>query len=864
MNSSGSGGPVVAAWGCALLFLISSTAVKADESPDDYGWQANWYGPGISGQVNAMIEFEDQLIVAGFFPSVGSEIVNHIAAWDGQQWQAMGGPDSPGFNSGVATLAVFNGELYAGGHFTHAGQTELNHIARWDGDQWQPLPENGTVGVSLSSVDALLEFDGQLVVGGSFTSAGGTAANGLAAWDGSQWSALGSAPGESLSGFILSLAIYQDELVAGGYFGLSGGGGGIARWDGDQWLPLYGGHGDGLIPSIVHAMIVYQDELVVGGNFHEADGQPAYSIARWNGSDWMSLEDDQGNGVGRFDEVNALVIQGDDLVVGGSAHTAWIENSVNLARWNGSQWQPIDPGASGEDSSVFALAVYEETLWVATHRRSSDLDVGLGLVLWDGNQWQSAPESGSSGVESTVRATLMLGDDLVVGGSFIQAGTTSAYGIARWDGLEWRAFDAQNDEPYLWEVNDLILFNDELVVAGGFIAGDHFGGVARWDQAQSRWVELVSPNDQGIAGWVEALTIFDGELIAAGSFADAGGVEVNNIARWDGTQWRALTGSSGTGTSARNHALAIHQGDLIVGGEFSSAGGVSALYLARWTGDQWQPFAATAGPFHIGGGTPGVKALAVHQDEVFAGGTFRRAGIFEVNNIAHYDGEFWRPLEGKESGGTGLPGPSTVREVLSLAMFGSTLVVGGNFAASGDLALLGLATWDGRNWGTVGAPDLNALSARVHHIATGAQPNTMLVAGRIDGIGSAPAWNLAEFRWQTGSVEIIEISDTNPHAGVPVTVTVEATGEPFVPVSGLGVVHASTGESCHSEDIQQLDAITSRFTCNITFSEEGEPDLAASISPSWTHLMTPAEPLSITVQPPEPPLFHDRFENVTK
>ena len=65
---------------------------------------------------------------------------------------------------GVHALMVYNGELIAGGEFTTAGGTEANCIARWDGTTWSPL-DSGMNG----EVFALTVYDGELIAGGRFT-----------------------------------------------------------------------------------------------------------------------------------------------------------------------------------------------------------------------------------------------------------------------------------------------------------------------------------------------------------------------------------------------------------------------------------------------------------------------------------------------------------------------------------------------------------------------------------------------------------------------------------------------------------------------------------------------------------------------
>ena len=90
-------------------------------------------------------------------------------------------------NGVVYALAVSGSTLYAGGDFTTAGGRAANYIAAWDGSSWSALGSgmNGPV-------YALAVSGSTLYAGGGFTTAGGVAANHIAAWDGSSWRALGS------------------------------------------------------------------------------------------------------------------------------------------------------------------------------------------------------------------------------------------------------------------------------------------------------------------------------------------------------------------------------------------------------------------------------------------------------------------------------------------------------------------------------------------------------------------------------------------------------------------------------------------------------------------------------------------------
>jgi hypothetical protein len=89
-----------------------------------------------------------------------------------------------------------------------------------------------------------------LYAGGSFTTAGGAAANRIARWDGSAWTPLGG----GMNGEVLALAVHDDgsgtALYAGGTFSSATDSGDsfLARWGCDTVSPVI--H----LPSTVHVL----------------------------------------------------------------------------------------------------------------------------------------------------------------------------------------------------------------------------------------------------------------------------------------------------------------------------------------------------------------------------------------------------------------------------------------------------------------------------------------------------------------------------------------------------------------------------------------------------------------------------------
>src|SRR5690606_21758829 len=120
--------------------------------------------------------------------------IRHLARYDGSAWSAIGGSVIfQGLGNGRIddTVVMPNGDLVVGGNFTSTAGVPAIGLARWDGATWSAFGDPifpwqvGTVG------DLILQPNGELVVAGSFQSIGGVSANGVAAWNGSTWSPLG-------------------------------------------------------------------------------------------------------------------------------------------------------------------------------------------------------------------------------------------------------------------------------------------------------------------------------------------------------------------------------------------------------------------------------------------------------------------------------------------------------------------------------------------------------------------------------------------------------------------------------------------------------------------------------------------------
>ncbi len=329
-------------------------------------WLTSIGQPGPNAYVHALAVFDDgtgrSLYVAGDFSDVEGVAAKRIATWDGWNWSELIG----GMNNSVLALAAFDDgtgtALYAGGHFTVAGGTFAKRIARWNGSTWAALGAGIGESTGLDDVKALATFDDgsglALYAGGNFTLAGGVAADRIARWDGTHWTALGSGLDDDPN----ALAVFDDgtgpALYAAGEFTVAGGVPAkyIAKWDGSSWSAL----GDGLI-IWAWALAVHDDgsgPALFAGTASFLGGSP---LVKWDGSSWSDVGTANGAvyALTEYDDGSGLV-----LLAGGDFTKVAGVDAKRVAKWDGSAWSAL---GSGVNDRVLALAAYDDGDGTALH-----------------------------------------------------------------------------------------------------------------------------------------------------------------------------------------------------------------------------------------------------------------------------------------------------------------------------------------------------------------------------------------------------------------------------------------------------------------------------------------------------------------
>jgi len=638
---------------------------------------ANWFplNGGLTASLNSPMTGlgSDGVYVyaGGLFTNADNTGAQYNAKWDGANWSPLGDNtlSGPGF-----VYKRLGSNLYVGGVFSTAGTNTVNNIVCWNGANWIPLDGgvSGCTGQScVSAVESIALQNGNVYVGGNFTSAGGVSASYVACYDGTAWHAMGN----PFNGPVTALIFYGPYLCAGGLFtntslGLTN----IARWDGASWSPLPGGGADGQVEDFA----TDGTNLYAGGLFQNIGGTPAAGVARFDGASWSAL----GTGLQSYaaPEVFKMSWQTNGLYVGGVFCVAGAAGATDVALWDGVNWQALGGQTSGgityPTGGVNALQCYGSNVFAGGLFIAAGDVAAKNLAFWDRTNWHAFGTGvGGSlpGFRTFVDAlgTLNLDPthiDLYAGGNFTNVDAVSSQCIAHWDGTNWSALGQGVDSSVLAlaGVDSLLYVGGEFTNAGGVYSP----GLALWD-GFNWYASSGGLSGANAAVYALACDQNTGNVYVGGIFTIAGVTAAANIAYYDGVNWSAL----GNGANGTVRALALNNGILYAGGAFTMAGTASASHVAQWDGTNWSA---------LGTGINGpVYALTVLGTNLYACGNFTIAGGISASNIAKWNGSSWSAL------GSGL-----AKTAFALAAAGNDLFVGGGFAFAGDKPAQDISRWN--------------------------------------------------------------------------------------------------------------------------------------------------------------------------
>lgn len=538
-----------------------------------------------SAEIRALAVFNNELYAAGQFDVAGGTPVDGIARWDGSTWRAVGGGLRQ--NSGMSVgfpyaMCTHAGRLYVGGEFDRAGGLPVQHIAAWDGSSWSAVGSG-----SAFAVNALTEYGTELVAAAQFVF--GVNVEMLAAWNGVSWHPLGTG-GPDLP--VMAVRAIGTDLYAGGHF--TSPGPYFARFDGTSWSNVGGLQGvfSGITTTTVFGLHEHQQRLIVLGEFTTAGLHPgdvgsvrSANVASFDGTTWRGI----GSGLGADRPARRMLWWRGRLIAAGGFTEIGDVRSIGLAAFDGDRWSPL----AVLDGDVSDAAVHQGDLIVSGTFSHIDGLPFAGIARFDGTTWHAFGTAAPPGLQahgsdlygfgagsgllrwsgSTFVTVALAGQPVshlhshVDGRLYVSTDTAFTHTIHAWNGTQIQTIGTANDL-----VMCIGSFGNDLLVGGRLtsVSGVSAQLLARWNG--SSWSAMSSP----VSGFsVDAVTESEGSL-----YVGVNGDPRGYCLRWTGSTWQSL----GTGINGVPQVFLSDPatGCLWMSGVTLLAGGMPSLSFAQW------------------------------------------------------------------------------------------------------------------------------------------------------------------------------------------------------------------------------------------------------------------------------------------
>jgi hypothetical protein len=282
-----------------------------------------------------------------------------------------------------------------------------------------------------ATISKMIEYNGELYVGGDFEVIGGQIIRYLARWDGSSWSSVGE-----LSGKVEDMIVFQGKLY-------------IQVKENDlSYQNEYQCHDCNRIYTWDGSSIIWEQLDYAGIN------KPLYSKSAFGGSNNSNKKYEQ------------WTIHDNKLFayISTSAASSWDGYRFELLWFNGDYWQTYNV----QNNYHGVLKSYKGNLYATLIGSYSTFEAGfykLGIEeAWDSGilytffQWINV--AGESLSEPEILTIAEYNENLIVGGNFETIGGIVSENIASYDGNNWSTFGNWSYEPY-----ELKVFNNQLYVS---------------------------------------------------------------------------------------------------------------------------------------------------------------------------------------------------------------------------------------------------------------------------------------------------------------------------------------------------------------------------------------------------------------
>jgi hypothetical protein len=255
---------------------------------------------------------------------------------------------------------------------------------------------------------------------------------------------------------------------------------------------------------------------------------------------WSPIERLSGGGSYLLDNVAAAAADGTMGVVS-NVRTGNNDNGHRVDRWDGSSWETVTSGLSGEEFSLAMTSAGDPVL--AVQRWSTTYQISV--TEWDGSGWVPFGSNGQISASGTGNYDPVLRLDAQDRPVVAWTSDGPAVLLARFDGSDWAGLGGSDGPSGLaaGSAGDLA-----VDAAGHPVVAVLHGNISvvRWDG--SAWSTLgTTVNDAGTEVDSPGLALLpNGDPVVAYIDETAGPREVY-VKRWDGNAWAEIDGSASDG-----------------------------------------------------------------------------------------------------------------------------------------------------------------------------------------------------------------------------------------------------------------------------------------------------------------------------
>lgn len=311
----------------------------------------------------------------------------------------------------------------------------------------------------------------------------------------------------------------------------------------------------------------------------------------------------------------------------------------------------------------------------------------------------------------------------------------------------------------------------------------------------------------GISGlYINDLELFNGKLYAGGYFTPRG-VAQEHVYSFNGNQWQTLKGGIGGPAFPFISSFAVFNNKLYMTGAIDKAGSFNTQDIAIWDGNDWSD---------PSGGINNAKAMFAFNNELYVGTTSIEETPANKTLFWKWSGNSWQNI----ADGFGLAANPNfeIQGIKTMTVYKGKLIVAGLFETINGDTVNNIALWDGGKWGKLGT----GIAGYVDALEV--WNDELYVGGNFDSAGGKPTNFLAKWdgsNWTSINggldqrVEALQVYNGslwvggqffNPNRGI-----LKYDGQnftiPFVPDNGVNSFLVDNNSLIIAGNFQKIDGI---------------------------------------------------------